>query len=269
MRDLLLCLCITANLLIYGFIGMNYGAFQKVMEYKRNVPNSQQLASIKDPKDLKDSKDLKEENPSIASLNTQTKILTLKSSQKKLKSWQGTVSIPSLNINAPLQHFPDTDIEKVQDLLSEGSISLTPFIPPSIAKRMLIYGHSSDYRWKENPYSNLFALLPQIQIGETITLSHQNQNFHYTVKKTQITASDLKELISEEPQHNELILSTCYPIGFFSQRFNVIAVPTVIPPATQISPLEEKSNNKNEMRNKIQTSIHKPQKISLIVFLGP
>jgi LPXTG-site transpeptidase (sortase) family protein len=237
MRDLLLCLLITINLMIYGFIGLNYGAFEKVISYKTNVPNNSSQITT--------NYSLQTPQPQASS-----KSLTLNSSKKSLSSWQGTLSIPSLNIEAPIQHQAETSVADIQDVLSQGTMSLSPFIPPSKTDRMIVFGHSSDYRWNDNAYSNIFALLPQIKVGETISLTHQNQRFDYSVSRTEITAPDLKPIVENDPEHNELVLSTCYPIGFFSERFNVIAVPTFIAPETQVSP--ETPKPKNEMRNKIQ-----------------
>jgi sortase A len=235
MRDLLLCLTITANLLIYGFIGLNYGAFKQVISYKSKIIIEEQPITTNHSLQTTHSKSPKPPASSLK-LRASSKSLSLSKTKKDLSTWQGTLSIPSIDITAPIQHEPGSTVSDIQDLLSEGTMSLSPFISPNKDERMIIFGHSSDYRWKNNPYASIFALLPQIKVGDTITMTHQNQTFAYTVKKTQITAPDLHELIEEKPKHNELILSTCYPIGFFSQRFNVIATPTFIPPETELSP---------------------------------
>ncbi len=249
MRDLLLCFIITLNLMIYGFISLNYGAFQQVISYKGKGLEKSHKPSSLDPKpSTPDSRDPK---PPASSLKLSSKSLTLHSSKEASNSWQGNLSIPILGIESPIQHQPETSVSDIQNILEEGLMSLSPFIPPSQDERMIIFGHSSDYRWKENPYSNIFALLPQIRVGDSISMTHHNQKFAYRVKKTQITSPDLHELIQEKPQHNELILSTCYPIGFFSQRFNVVAVPTFIPPETQLSPSNDQVPNPNDQQKEI------------------
>lgn len=229
MRDLVLCLLVTANLLVYGFIGLNYGAFQQVLSYK-SQPQAPDIVS--------EASNLPPQTSAFKpqASSSSSKSLSLKDTKKSLQYWQGTLHIPRLNISAPISYHPETSIADIQNVLSEGTMSLSPFIPPSVDKQMVIFGHSSDYSWRDNPYHDIFALLPQLVAGDTIKLTHKKRDFWYQITNTQVTDPELTGVVQENPDHNQLILSTCYPIGFFGQRFNVIAEPTFISPDPQISP---------------------------------
>lgn len=135
------------------------------------------------------------------------------------------LSIPAINVSAPIIFHDHLSSEEAQKKLEQGAISLNNFIPPSKAGQNIIFGHSSDYPWRHNEYANLFTLLPQLKPGDLIMIGNEQYLYKYVVEKTVISSTDLDGVIEENPADNALILTTCYPIGFFSKRFNVIAKP--------------------------------------------
>lgn len=134
--------------------------------------------------------------------------------------------IPKLNLISPVSENHEGRKESALTHLMQGVIAINGFIPPQENGQTVILGHSSDYPWRNNPYSTIFTLLPQLKPGDEIKILEGNRNVLYQVKRTMITDDKLTGLLTEATSSNELILSTCYPIGFFSQRFNVVATPT-------------------------------------------
>lgn len=217
LRDLIICLLGTGNLLIFSFIGLNYEAFQKVTAFQME---SHQTTDI---------------NFDQISLEMQEKLVSYhRAAQKKnhllqAKSeqhWSGFISIPKINLIAPVSYDHRIQETQIDEELNQGILSLTSFIPPEKTGQMLLFGHSSDYPWNKNPYATVFTLLPQVQQGDLITLTNAGREYQYYVERTLITEADLDEITSTPVAKNQLILSTCYPIGFFSKRFSVIASPT-------------------------------------------
>lgn len=202
LRDLAICLLATANILLFSFIGLNHEAFQKLISYEHR--SDQDLEQI-----FQNTQNLLAVN--FASLNNQQK-----------KSF---LSIPKINLIAPIAYEQKESIEQVEGGLSRGIISLSRFIHPGEIGNNILFGHSSDYPWNKNPYGTIFTLLPKLSKGDRIDIINGDKTYSYIVQKTQITDSTLSRLIDNPSNPNQLILSTCYPIGFFSKRFNVVAIP--------------------------------------------
>ena len=59
-----------------------------------------------------------------------------------------------------------------------------------------------------------------------IKIIKDRQAYEYIVEKSQITDQDLTGLIDNSNLTHQLILSTCYPIGFYNKRFNIVASPS-------------------------------------------
>ena len=102
-------------------------------------------------------------------------------------------------------------------------LSISPHPLQNKTSQTIIFGHSSDYSWNQNPYGSIFALLPQLELGDEILLELNNQKLIYKVEEKIQTDPSLTEIINRPKKGQQIILSTCYPIGFFSERLNIIA----------------------------------------------
>lgn len=132
-----------------------------------------------------------------------------------------TLQIPKIQVSAPL--LMGREKKDIEELLSQGALSIGPYTPPPEKGRTLIFGHSSDYPWKENLYSTLFANLSKLSPGDSILITSGEHHYEYRVRETLISDRDLSTVLASPVAQNELVLSTCYPIGLFSKRLNVIA----------------------------------------------
>lgn len=90
----------------------------------------------------------------------------------------------------------------------------------------LIFGHTSQERWKSNPYGMAFANIANFERGDMIQIVWKGQLYEYKVVDIQV----------KYPQHvnetymqyanldkNYLTLMWCYPIGTSKQRLLVVA----------------------------------------------
>ena len=228
-KDLLITFLSCLNILIFSFIGLNSQAFHQVITYQ--IPDSkayfefdQVLAQVQ--RDLKEnqkiipSKNLKKLPEDKATITPPQEENNNPGSQAPIN---GYLAVPKLNILAPLAFSQNANT--VKEKLQEGVISLSDFTPPPQNGQTIVFGHSSDYSWNNNDYATVFTLLPKLENGDEIKVITETESFIYTVKKSLITGADLSGLTTALPSENQLILSTCYPIGFFSKRFNIIATP--------------------------------------------
>ncbi|GEM_PF-3655603 len=199
LKDLTICVLASLNLLIFSFIGLNGEAFAKMMTYEKSshetmISFEESVSRIQEH--LASRKEMNELEPITYNLQPKTYLL-----------------IPSLNIISPIQDVGRE--EAFGNALQQGVVRWNN----------ILFGHSSDYPWNSNPYGTIFTLLPKIKKGDHITLLRGKEKLQYLVTDTAITDPQLKGLVSKISDKNKLILSTCYPIGFSSQRFNVVATP--------------------------------------------
>ena len=216
-RLIAICILGSFNLLMYSFIGLNHQAFSKVVEYEsptiiENMAFNEQLLQLQnaivqeqqpsDEDDI-DSSLVYEEEPALKS-NTY-------------------LAIPKIEVLAPFQKSLGADADLIQKTLTQGALSLGPYLKPEEDGQTIIFGHSSDYAWRNNPFGTVFTLLPQLEPGDMIKVIEGREVYHYQVDQVVITDPSLEGLPAVDS--NRIVLSTCYPIGFFGKRFNVIATP--------------------------------------------
>lgn len=204
MKDGFIVILCILNISIYSFIGLNYEAFQQVISYQADSTNTTSEQTL----------------PLSSSI---TKILHSSPLLKPQASWSGTLSIPKLNITSPV-NFPGNESSlSAEEWLKKGVLSISPHPLQNKTSQTIIFGHSSDYSWNQNPYGSIFALLPQLELGDEILLELNNQKLIYKVEEKIQTDPSLTEIINRPKKGQQIILSTCYPIGFFSERLNIIA----------------------------------------------
>ncbi len=135
------------------------------------------------------------------------------------------LSIPSLNISAPVIYIDKTGEKAYVPALAKGVVHYPGTALPGAFGNDYIFGHSSDLPWSNGNYKTIFAPLPQIAIGDKIFLTdHEGQVFTYTVFETKIvTPNDLSVLGQFDNKQKLLSLQTSYPLGTALKRFIVLA----------------------------------------------
>ena len=139
--------------------------------------------------------------------------------------------IPSLSIQAPIQTPANVDLtaanwetieSQVQDALQNGVVSFPGTAKPGERGNAFITGHSSYYPLLPGRYKDVFALLPQIKIGDEIEVWQNERKFTYRVSdKKEVSPRDVGVL--ENTQDYRLTLMTCTPVGTALHRLIVTA----------------------------------------------
>lgn len=150
-----------------------------------------------------------------------------------LTSYEDRVSIPSLNINAPLIE-PKLGVEslrakdwsslesQIRDSLSQGVVHYPGTAQPGKGGNVFLTAHSSNYFWESSDYNTVFALLPKIEPGAEVTITHQQKEFHYRVLgKKEVSPDDVS--ILKQGNEKLLTLMTCTPVGTSLKRLVVTA----------------------------------------------
>lgn len=132
--------------------------------------------------------------------------------------------IPKLKLAAPIINPASPDEPDIQKALEEGVAHYPETAEPGELGNMYILGHSSDNPWAKGRFKQVFAGLPNLEIGdEIIAKNSTGQSFRYQViKKKIVSAADLSAL--NQPSDRKLLtLQTSYPIGTSFKRLIVIA----------------------------------------------
>ncbi len=147
--------------------------------------------------------------------------------------YENRISIPSLNVNAPIVE-PTLGVEALQakdwgtledqirSTLLQGVVHYPGTAEPGQTGNAFLTGHSSNVFWELSDYNTVFALLPQLEMGEDILINYKQKEYHYTVTaKREVTPDDVSIL----KQGNEKILTlvTCTPVGTTLKRLVVTA----------------------------------------------
>jgi len=141
-----------------------------------------------------------------------------------LKIQPNLLIIDSLGLQAPIQYPTTTGETAFQAALINGVVHYPGTANPGELGNCYIFGHSSDYIWSKGKYKTVFALLPQIKIGDKIIASDPQGNVYtYIVKETKIISPDQTQYLQQDVSKRILTLQASWPVGTAIKRFLAIA----------------------------------------------
>ncbi len=89
---------------------------------------------------------------------------------------------------------------------------------------VFIFGHTSYYWWKKNPYGTVFAKIPQLRHGDSMNLTwNWNQHEYKVFKKLIVYPNQVDEIYKKYQDWEYLTIMWCYPIWSDKQRMLIIA----------------------------------------------
>lgn len=147
-----------------------------------------------------------------------------------------TLSIPKINVNAPVIYATNNSEAAIQKDLESGVVHYAGTANPGENGNGVIFGHSSNDWWEPGNYKFAFVLLDKLQPGDTFTINYQSKQYLYQVyAKKVVEPTDLSVL--KQTSTPEATLITCTPPGTSWKRLVV--------QAKQISPApsEAKANS--------------------------
>ncbi len=133
-----------------------------------------------------------------------------------------TISIPSLNITAPVVWSESDDAKRIAQDLKKGVIHFPGTASPGERGNSFITGHSSDYVWQQGPYTDIFKDLPDLEKGDAVEFTYTYRNkkkrtVRYVLTESMVVYPDDKRLFAASDTPT-LTLVTCYPVGSNAQR---------------------------------------------------
>ncbi len=147
------------------------------------------------------------------------------------------IVIPKIGKNVPIVEVPDRNLIKqdwkalehdIQEGLLEGVVHYPGTATPGSKGNFFITGHSSFYAWTKSKYKDVFALLPEVGVGDRVTVYYDQRKYTYEiVSETTVSPSDTTPL--KATADNRITIMTCVPVGTDLNR--LILVGKLIPEA--------------------------------------
>lgn len=139
--------------------------------------------------------------------------------------------IENLNIDVPLiqsaiKNEEDLKKENFDKELSSGVVQYPSTPEPWVYWNTLIYGHSSQERWKKNKYGTVFSWLPKLVTWDIIQIIREWRLYKYKVidKKTTYPKNVPDYYNIYQGKADDFItLMWCYPIGKDTKRILITA----------------------------------------------
>ena len=143
-------------------------------------------------------------------------------SQKAFAITMPTLGVFDLTITHPTDA---TNSQSILDVLNYGVGHL--FSYPGNNSKVMVYGHSSNYTWVRNPYTEILSRINELNPGDLLYVTRNGFVYTYQVKHEKIiNPSDTSDFI-DDGSGEELILYTCWPKYSVAERYLVIAEPYI------------------------------------------
>jgi len=148
-------------------------------------------------------------------------------------SYEDRISIPSLNLDAPLvmpelgrTALDSEDWNELEDQirssLLDGVVHYPGTAEPGKKGNFFVTGHSSNVFWEQSVYNSVFALLPKIEVGTEIVVTKNQREYTYVVtEKREVSPKDVSVLTQGDDY--QMTLMTCTPVGTTLNRLVVSA----------------------------------------------
>ncbi len=209
------------------FVGMNFGAYSKQANFWLANLRASGITEIKtDKMETKSDKiEIKKAKLEIV------KKIKLPSLLSEISPPDNRLIIPRLKIHAPIRTAENANLdltnwdeieEQVQDALRFGVVSFPGTAKPGEYGNAFITGHSSYYPLLSGKYKDVFALLPQIEIGERIEVWQDQRKFIYRVSEKREVSPTETDVLNDS-NDSRLTLMTCTPLGTALKRLIVTA----------------------------------------------
>ena len=145
------------------------------------------------------------------------------------------IIIPRINKNVPIVQVRTENLLKrdwnalekdIQQSLQNGVVHYPGTAQPGDHGNVVITGHSSYFLWDPGQFKDVFALLHEVALGDTIIVYHNQEKYIYKVYDTQVVMPDKVDILTQQGG-DKLTLITCTPVGTNLKRLVVIAKPVV------------------------------------------
>lgn len=133
-----------------------------------------------------------------------------------------TISIPKINIQAPVLYEPSIQEANIQRALQDGVVHYGNTAVPGQNGNVAIFGHSSNDWWEPGSFKFVFVLLDKLSPGDQLTIDYQSRRYTYEVTGSRIVEPTDVGVLNPTATPT-LTLITCSPPGTSLRRLVVTA----------------------------------------------
>ncbi len=144
-----------------------------------------------------------------------------------------TITIPKINVHAPVVYEPSIQEASVQAALQNGVVHYGNTAVPGQNGNVAIFGHSSNDWWEPGNYKFVFVLLDKLAPGDQLTLDYQSKRYTYEVTGSQVVEPTDVGVLNPTATPT-LTLITCTPPGTSLRRLVVTAKQTSPAPSSTV-----------------------------------
>lgn len=131
--------------------------------------------------------------------------------------------IPRINKNVPLITVPKhqnwNQLEKnIQSGLREGVVVHPVSHTPGNFGNFFLTGHSSYYTWDKGRFKDVFALLHEVKVGDTVEVYWEGKKYVYKIKAEEVIPPTAVEVLNQPKDKFLITLMTCTPVGTNKNR---------------------------------------------------
>jgi len=132
------------------------------------------------------------------------------------------LTIPGINITAPIITAKTDDAEVISGLLDSGVVLYPGSAPFGGSGQTVILGHSAPAGWPKIKYEWVFSKINELEKGDMVVVTYDNITRYYKVAGSQIV--DPKTGVpAPTVEGNSLMLISCWPPGKNTKRIAVEA----------------------------------------------
>lgn len=121
----------------------------------------------------------------------------------------------------------ESQVEEVYDQFLKRGVAHFKGTPlPGDGGNSFIYGHSSVesfFSRHQNLPETIFTRLENIDIGDNVSITRDNQKLNYIVRKKKIVEADDFSILGTQGDKETVTLMTCWPLGMGTKRLVVVA----------------------------------------------
>src|SRR6185295_7493536 len=111
----------------------------------------------------------------------------------------------------------------IQGGLHDGVVHYPGTGDPGEPGNVFITGHSSYYPWDDGKYKNVFALLGNLEVGDSYSVIWQGNEYRYKIIERKIVKPEDTSVLNQPPDKEIATLMTCWPVGTTASRLIYIA----------------------------------------------
>jgi len=132
--------------------------------------------------------------------------------------------VPKLGIRVPIVWDSSVDENSMIANLQHGVVHYLGTAKPGEGLEenrgnIFISGHSSYYSWDPGAYKSIFATLPNLGVGDTVSIGYYDKVYVYQVYETAEVAPENVDVVRQDTDKHIVTLMTCVPIGTNERRF--------------------------------------------------